>query len=153
MKAYISLGSNLGDRAGHLKAALRMLGAAAGVEVRAASPVYETDPVGMREQPRFLNQVAEIETSLDPERLLDVLLSIEAALGRTRAGRWSPRTLDLDLLLYEDRILRSQRLEIPHPRMCERRFVLEPLADLAPDLRVPGRGGATVRELLGAVRT
>lgn len=153
MKAYISLGSNLGDRAGQLEAALRILQRTAGIELRAASPVYETDPVGVRGQPRFLNQVAEIETSLEPERLLDVLQSIEAVLGRTRAERWGPRTVDLDLLLYGDRVLRSERLQIPHPRMCERRFVLEPLADLAPDMPVPGRGGATVRELLEAVPT
>jgi 2-amino-4-hydroxy-6-hydroxymethyldihydropteridine diphosphokinase len=151
MKAYISLGSNLGDRADRLDAAVRMLGELPGVRVRAVSPVYETDPVEVREQPRFLNLVAEVETELDPEELLTGLQSIEAALGRSRIQRWGPRTIDLDLLLCGDRVVASEKLEIPHPRMCERRFVLEPLADLAPDLPIPGRG-RTVRELLENVR-
>jgi 2-amino-4-hydroxy-6-hydroxymethyldihydropteridine diphosphokinase len=150
MKAFISLGSNLGDRARTLERAREFLSEEEGLELVRCSPVYETDPVGPGEQARYLNAVAEIETALDPEDLLDRLHRIEDRLGRVRATRWGARTLDLDLLLYGELILDSGSLTVPHPRLCERRFVLQPLADLAPDLKVPG-AGRTVRELLEAV--
>lgn len=151
MKAYVSLGSNLDDRRRHVEEGVRRLGTESGVRVRGVSRIYETAPEGpVREQPRFLNAVAEIETDLGPEALLDRLLRIEAAEGRERRVRQGPRTLDLDLLIYGDRVLRSDRLQVPHPRMCERRFVLEPLAELAPELVIPG-DGRTVRQALEGV--
>lgn len=140
--AYIGLGSNLGDRETFLKRALRRL------RPRRVSRILETEPWGRRDQPRFLNAVAEIETPLEPAALLEHLQALERDLGRVRnTGRWGPRTIDLDLLLYEDRRVQSAHLNIPHPRLARRRFVLEGLADLCPDRRVPGLG-KTIRELL-----
>jgi len=139
--AYIGLGSNLGDREAFLKRALRRL------RPRRVSRIIETEPWGRRDQPRFLNAVAEIETSLEPEALLEHLQLLERELGRVRAGRWGPRTIDLDLLLYDDRRIRTRTLNVPHPRLARRRFVLEGLAELCPERRVPGLG-KTVRELL-----
>jgi 2-amino-4-hydroxy-6-hydroxymethyldihydropteridine diphosphokinase len=149
-EAWIGLGSNLGDRRGHLRAALDGL---AGLgRVRAVSALYETEPVGLRAQPHFLNAVALLETGLPPRPLLAGLLAIEARLGRVRTEeRNSPRTLDLDLLLYGDAIIREPDLEVPHPRLHERRFVLEPLAALAPALRHPALG-RPVFELLAELR-
>jgi 2-amino-4-hydroxy-6-hydroxymethyldihydropteridine diphosphokinase len=139
--AYVGLGSNLGDRNGFLERAIELLRAEPGVEVAALSSIRETDPVGLLDQPRFLNAVVRVETSLGPRALLDRLLAVERALGRTRAGlRFGPRTVDLDLLLYDSVVLDEPGLEIPHPRLHERRFVLEPLAELDPDLVVPGHG-------------
>jgi len=148
MKAYVSLGSNLGDRAATLDQAIRRLRERAGLRVTAVSPVYETEPEGILDQPKFLNQVAELETELDPEDLLGILRGIENDLGRVRRERWGPRTIDLDLLLVGDRRVDSPTLKLPHPRLHERRFVLEPLADVAPDLAIPGSGGRTVRQAL-----
>ena len=108
--------------------------------VVAVSTLRETDPVGVTDQPRFLNGVAALETELAPRELLDVLLAVERRLGRERRERWGPRTIDLDLLLYGDEVIDEAGLTIPHPRLHERRFVLEPLAELAPKLVVPGRG-------------
>jgi 2-amino-4-hydroxy-6-hydroxymethyldihydropteridine diphosphokinase len=140
-KAYIGLGSNLGDREATLLGALARLNAAAGVRVLAVSSFRETDPVGFTEQPKFVNAVAAVETELEPRRLLETLLSIEQAMGRTREGpRFGPRTIDLDLLLYGDRIVDEPGLRVPHPRLHERTFVMEPLAELEPGLTVPGRG-------------
>ena len=148
MKAYISLGSNLGDRAEALDQAVQRLRRRPGLRVTALSPVYETEPEGIVDQPKFLNQVVELATELDPDVLLGVLRGIENELGRVRRERWGPRTIDLDLLLYGDRRIESPTLQVPHPRMLERRFVLEPLADVAPDLVIPGSGGLTVRRAL-----
>lgn len=128
--AYVGLGSNLGDRFGYLTAAVMRLHALGGVRVTRCSSVYETAPVGLKEQPPFLNMVIEIETSLPPRALLDAMLGVERSLGRVRTVRWGPRTIDLDLLLYGDVRMRTERLELPHPRMAERAFVLVPLLEL-----------------------
>jgi 2-amino-4-hydroxy-6-hydroxymethyldihydropteridine diphosphokinase len=149
-RAYVGVGSNLGDREGLVRSALDALDEEAGIEIEAVSSVHETDPVGLVEQPKFLNAVARVSTTLPPRALLDSMLSVERALGRTREGpRFGPRTIDLDLLLYGDETVSEPGLEVPHPRLHERRFVLEPLVELDPDLAVPGKG--TVRELLAAL--
>jgi 2-amino-4-hydroxy-6-hydroxymethyldihydropteridine diphosphokinase len=146
--AYVALGSNLGDRVGHLAAGRRALEATSGVHAVRASRLYETDPVGPPPQGPYLNAVLELTTDLSPEALLARLLAIESERGRTRGPqRDLPRTLDLDLLLFGTRRLRRPDLEIPHPRLHERAFVLVPLCDLAPELRHP-RIGATMAELL-----
>jgi 2-amino-4-hydroxy-6-hydroxymethyldihydropteridine diphosphokinase len=142
--AYIGLGSNLGDRRAMIAGALERL------KPRRVSAIVETEPWGRTEQPRFLNAVAEIETDLEPAALLDRLQGVERDLGRVRRERWGPRTIDLDLLLYEDRRVDSETLSVPHPRLHERRFVLEGLAELCPDRKVPGLD-RTVRELLERV--
>jgi 2-amino-4-hydroxy-6-hydroxymethyldihydropteridine diphosphokinase len=135
---YLGLGSNLGDRAAHLAAALAGL-ATAGVTVRRRSPLYETAPVGVTDQPLFLNAVAEVETALAPEELLAVAKAVERAVGRTPGPRWGPRVVDVDLLLYGERRvnLLDPWLVIPHPALWQRLFVLVPLRDLRPDLRAP----------------
>jgi 2-amino-4-hydroxy-6-hydroxymethyldihydropteridine diphosphokinase len=142
MLAYIALGANLGDREATIRAALAELGAADGVTVAAVSTLVETDPVGYVDQPRFLNGAAALETTLAPRQLLELLLAVEARFGRRREGvpAQGPRTLDLDLLLYESEEIEEPGLQIPHPRLHERRFVLEPLAELDPSLEVPGKG-------------
>ena len=140
-RAYIGLGANLGDREAMLRSALEQLGAEPGIDVMAVSKLRDTDPVGITDQPRFLNAAAAVETDLTARELLDRLLGIERRLGRTReAPRFGPRTIDLDLLLYGDEQIDDPGLEVPHPRLHERLFALEPLADLDPDLVVPGRG-------------
>lgn len=147
MRAYIGLGSNLGEREATLREALRMLGERDGIEVTFVSSFRETDPVGRVDQPRFLNGAAVLETSLAPRELLERLLEVERALGRDRAReeRWGPRTVDLDLLLYDDETIEEPGLEIPHPRLAERAFVLEPLLELDPHLRLPD--GRRLRDL------
>ena len=145
--AYVGLGSNLGDRRGWIREALKRLGRIDGVRVRKRSRLIETDPVGRPDQPRFLNGVAEVETRIEPPLLLRRLRAVERALGRVRHERWGPRTIDLDLLLWGDRSMETRSLTLPHPRMTERRFVLAPLAELCPGRRVPGTG-RTVRGLL-----
>jgi 2-amino-4-hydroxy-6-hydroxymethyldihydropteridine diphosphokinase len=140
LRAYVGLGSNLGDRERLLRAALRAL-ETAGVRVVTLSSLRETDPVGYLDQPRFLNGVAVVETELGPRELLELLLDVERSLGRKRDGPpMGPRTVDLDLLLYGDLVLDEPGLELPHPRLHERRFALEPLAEVAPGLEIPGRG-------------
>ena len=140
-RAYVGLGANLGDRERTLRAAVDVLAGEAGIDVVAVSTLRETDPVGVGDQPRFLNGVAELETSLAARELLDRLLVVEQQFGRVRVpGEHGPRTLDLDLLLYGDEVIDESGLAVPHPRLHERRFVLQPLAELAPDLTVPGRG-------------
>jgi 2-amino-4-hydroxy-6-hydroxymethyldihydropteridine diphosphokinase len=141
MLAYVGLGSNMGDRERMLWSAVHMLTFNPEVEVVAMSSIRETDPVGIVDQPPFLNAAIAIDTELEPRALLDLLLSIERELGRTRDGpRFGPRTIDLDLLLYGDEIVEEPGLTIPHPRLHERRFALEPLAELDPDLAVPEKG-------------
>jgi 2-amino-4-hydroxy-6-hydroxymethyldihydropteridine diphosphokinase len=140
-RAYIGLGANLGDRSAALDAALEALRARPGVHVAAVSRVRETEPWGPVEQPPFLNAAAALDTTLEARELLDVLLAVERDLGRTREGaRWGPRTIDLDLLLYGDEVIDEPGLTVPHPRLAERLFVLEPLHDLDPGLVVPGAG-------------
>jgi len=145
-RAYVGLGTNLGDREALLRNAVTLLRER--VDVRAVSSVRETEPWGLVDQPAFLNAAVEVETELTPRELLDLLLDVERRLGRTRDGpRYGPRTIDLDLLLYGEQVLDEPGLTVPHPRLHERRFALEPLAELAPDLVVPGRG--SVSRLLG----
>ncbi len=149
-RAYVGLGANLGDRERTLRAAVDALGAEEGIEVVAVSTLRETDPVGVGDQPRFLNGVAALETTLGARELLDRLLAVEQRFGRVRVpGEHGPRTLDLDLLLYGDETIDEPGLAVPHPRLHERRFVLEPLAELAPGLVVSGRG--SVESLLTGV--
>jgi 2-amino-4-hydroxy-6-hydroxymethyldihydropteridine diphosphokinase len=140
--AYVALGSNLGDREATLRGAVATLAAEDGVEVSAVSTLVETDPVGYLDQPRFLNGVAALDTTLGARELLMLLLEVERRFGRSREGvpAQGPRTLDLDLLLYGDLVLDEPGLQVPHPRLHERPFVLEPLAELAPGLEIPGLG-------------
>jgi len=141
VRAYVGVGANLGDRRATIERAVDLLRAAPGVEVLAVSTLRETDPVGFEEQPRFLNGAVELETTLGPRALLDLLLGVERDLGRTREGpRFGPRAIDLDLLVYGDEHVDEPGLTVPHPRLHERRFALEPLAELAPELELPGRG-------------
>jgi 2-amino-4-hydroxy-6-hydroxymethyldihydropteridine diphosphokinase len=140
-RAYVGLGANLGDRERTLRAAVDALAAEEGIEVVSVSTLRETEPLGVGEQPRFLNGAVELETTLTARELLDRLLAVEQRFGRVRIpGEHGPRTLDLDLLLYGDEAIDEPGLTVPHPRLHERRFVLEPLAELAPGLVVPGRG-------------
>jgi 2-amino-4-hydroxy-6-hydroxymethyldihydropteridine diphosphokinase len=149
-RAYVALGSNLGDREQMLRSALAAVAAEPGIEVVACSSFRETDPVGFLEQPRFLNGAAVLVTELTARELLGRLLDVERRLGRTRTGPpLGPRTIDLDLLLYGAETIAEPGLQVPHPRLHERRFVLEPLVELAPDLVVPGRG--SVSDLLAAL--
>jgi 2-amino-4-hydroxy-6-hydroxymethyldihydropteridine diphosphokinase len=140
-RAYVGLGANLGDRERTLRAAVDALAAEDEVEVVSVSTLRETEPVGVGQQPLYLNGAAELETTLTARRLLDRLLAVEQRFGRIRVpGEQGPRTLDLDLLLYGDEVIDEPGLTVPHPRLHERRFVLEPLAELAPGLVVAGRG-------------
>ena len=150
-RAYVGLGANLGDREATLREAVARLGDVDGVEVVSLSAFRDTEPVGLREQPRFLNAAVELETRLSPRELLSCLLAVEARLGRRRDGpRLGPRTIDLDLLLYEGDEVDEPGLQVPHPRLRERRFALEPLVDLDPELVVPGDG--TVQQLLARLQ-
>jgi len=143
---FVGLGSNLGDREAAIRRASALIGA------RRLSAIVETEPWGLEEQPPFLNAVAELDTELPPRALLDVLLEVERQLGRERVGpRWGPRTIDLDLLVYGDLTIDEPGLVVPHPYLKERRFVLEPLAELAPGLEIPGSG--TVRALLAGLQS
>ena len=146
-RAYVGLGANLGDRAATLRRAIDLLAERPAIDVVGVSSFRETDPVGYLDQPRFLNAAVAVETSLTPSALLATLLEVERELGRVREGpRYGPRTVDLDLLLMDDVVLDEPGLELPHPRLHERMFALEPLAELDPELVVPGRG--PVRQLL-----
>ena len=147
---YLGLGSNLGDREAMLEAAVGALESPR-LHVRRVSPVYETEPMDVPGQHWFLNQVAEAETDLFPLQLLHRTTKVEARLGRRRLAPKGPRTIDIDILLFGNSVVTTPVLEIPHPRFRDRRFVLAPLADLAPDLRDPVTR-KTVRELLGEVR-
>ena len=140
-RAYVGLGANLGDREATIRRAVELLSAAPGVTLVGVSTLRETDPVGYLDQPPFLNGAAAVETELAPPELLAVLLGIERELGRRRDGtRFGPRTIDLDLLVVEGYAADEPGLTVPHPRLHERRFALEPLAELDPALVVPGLG-------------
>jgi dihydroneopterin aldolase/2-amino-4-hydroxy-6-hydroxymethyldihydropteridine diphosphokinase len=154
--AYISIGSNLGDRLEYIREAKTKLGQSPEIEIRRASSVYETEPVGYcvkgqgsrgKEQSWFLNMVMELETVVEPLNLLDLLLGIENHMGRKRDLRHGPRNIDLDLLLYDDVISNSDKLTLPHPRMHQRRFVLVPLSEIAPKVVHPS-SKKTAKELL-----
>ncbi|MGE5492627.1 MAG: 2-amino-4-hydroxy-6-hydroxymethyldihydropteridine diphosphokinase [Actinomycetota bacterium] len=147
--AYIALGANIGDPAATVRAAFAALSGLPGTRLTAASSLYRTAPIGLAGQPDFINAVARLETTLEPRALLQALLALEADFGRIRQERNGPRTLDLDLLLYGDRVLDTPDLILPHPRLHLRAFVLAPLAEIAPDLAIPGRG--TVAAWLPAV--
>ena len=145
-RAYVGLGANLGDREASIRAA------AAALPARRLSAIRETEPWGYLQQPAFLNAVAEVETVLPPRAFLERLLEIERTLGRRRDGpRWGPRTIDLDLLLFGTETVEEPGLTVPHPRLAERAFVLEPLGELAPSLIVPGKG--TVQALLAELQS
>lgn len=147
MTAYVALGANLGDREGNIGAAIVALRGSEGIQVVRVSKLIENPAVGGPvDSPEFLNGVAEIKTTLPPRRLLDRLLEIERELGRERREKWSPRRIDLDLLLYGDQVIETESLVIPHPLMHTRQFVLKPLAEIAPDLVHPTLK-ATMKEL------
>jgi 2-amino-4-hydroxy-6-hydroxymethyldihydropteridine diphosphokinase len=147
-KVYVGLGANVGDREATIRRAVELLAATPGIELVAVSTLRETDPVGYADQPCFLNGVAALETELAPRGLLDRLLAVERELGRVRGKgpRFGPRTIDLDLLLYGDDVVEEPGLVVPHPRLTDRRFVLEPLHELDPDLTLPD--GQRVADLL-----
>jgi 2-amino-4-hydroxy-6-hydroxymethyldihydropteridine diphosphokinase len=148
MRAYVGLGGNLDNPREYLERAVALLADEPAVKVIAVSSFRETEPVGYVDQPRFLNGAVALETDLGARELLDRLLGIERALGRDRTGpRFGPRTIDLDLLLYGDETIEEPGLTVPHPRLAERRFALEPLAELDPSLTLPD--GRRVVELLG----
>ena len=148
-KAYIALGSNMGDGAANLDEAVRALGLVPGVTVTKVSGYYVTEPWGYADQPDFTNACCEVETTLSPEALLGVCLGIEAGMGRVRRIRNGPRIIDLDLLLYGNETRNTAQLMLPHPRMGERTFVLRPLSDLATDGRI---GDLNVTEMLEKLR-
>ncbi|MCQ8872557.1 2-amino-4-hydroxy-6-hydroxymethyldihydropteridine diphosphokinase [Mesorhizobium sp. LMG17149] len=147
---YLSLGGNLGDPAKSMGAALRMLDADTDTRVTGVSSLYRTPPWGKLDQPDFLNAAAEISTVLAPRALLDLCLDAERKLKRVREERWGPRLIDIDILVFGDRVIHETGLEVPHPRMLERAFVLAPLAEIAPGLVVSGR---SITDRLVAVDT
>ena len=148
-RVYIGLGSNLADPVGQLRGALAALGELPGTRLAAVSSLYASDPLGPPDQPRYVNAVAALDTDLAPLELLDALQAIELAQGRVRKDeRWGPRTLDLDILLFGQHQLDEPRLQVPHYHMHARAFVLYPLAEIAPDLRLPD--GRALNELLAA---
>jgi 2-amino-4-hydroxy-6-hydroxymethyldihydropteridine diphosphokinase len=152
MRAYVALGSNLGDSKQHMLDAIDALAVLPHTELLARSRIYRTPPWGKLDQPDFLNAAVALETALEPHDLLDALLNIERFAGRERNGeRWGPRTLDLDLLHVVGKTVNSERLSLPHPHIADRAFVLLPLHDVAPALDIPGQG--KVEELLRAVDT
>jgi 2-amino-4-hydroxy-6-hydroxymethyldihydropteridine diphosphokinase len=146
-KAYLSLGSNLGNKLRFLKEAISKIGESNKIAINRVSSVYETQPVGYENQEWFLNLVIEIKTSFMPRDLLDHVLSVEDQMGRKREIKWGPRNIDIDILLYDNQVMQSDRLTLPHPRMHERRFVLLPLSEIAPQLLHP-QLKKSVKELL-----
>lgn len=138
-RAWLGLGGNIGDPVAAMRRALQHIDGRADAQVSRVSPVYRTPPWGLAEQPEFLNAAAEIRTRLEPEALLDAVLETELQLKRVRSVRWGPRTIDIDVLAYENIEANSERLTLPHPRMTERAFVMVPLADIAPDLMISGK--------------
>lgn len=148
--AYVALGANLEDPVAQVRAAFDALAALPASRLLRRSSLYRTAPVGVSGQPDYINAVAQLETGLDAQALLDALLAIEGHFGRRRDFSLAPRTLDLDLLLFDDKVIDTPRLALPHPRMHLRAFVMAPLAEIAPDCRIPGRG--SVAAWLPAVR-
>ncbi|MEN6371235.1 MAG: 2-amino-4-hydroxy-6-hydroxymethyldihydropteridine diphosphokinase [Armatimonadota bacterium] len=144
MKVYLGLGSNLNDREGNISRAVEFLAENPQIDVMRVSSMYETSPVGYKDQPDFINAVVLVETALSPRELLDVVHAIEDLMGRKRTFRWGPRVIDIDILLYGSETIDEEGIKIPHPMMTERRFVLEPLAEIAPGLMLPG--GQTAAE-------
>jgi len=147
-RAYLALGSNLGDRLGLMQSALEQLSDAASLRILQVSPVYENRAVGMGEAAPFLNAMAEVETSLAPLELLDRCLEVETALGRVRTGEWAPRTIDLDVIAYDAVTMAHERLQLPHPRIAERDFVVHPLNAIAPELCIAGQSVAAMAAAL-----
>lgn len=137
-RAFLSLGTNIGDRLDNLQTALRFLRLSEGVTIEKLSSIYETEPVGYTEQPAFLNMAIQVSTSLSAEELLELCLSLEQKLGRIREFKWGPRIIDLDILLYNQDNIKSEKLIVPHPRMHERAFVLVPLIEIDPAICFPG---------------
>lgn len=146
-RVFLGLGSNRGDRQTQIECAIQAISQLPSTTLAASASLYESEPVGVEEQPRFLNTALEIQTEIDPKGLLASLKGIEEELGRQQGARWGPREIDLDILLYGDRIIQDAQLEIPHPEMHHRRFVLVPLAEIAPELHHP-RLNQTIRHLL-----
>ena len=150
-RAYVGLGANLGDRRATIRAALEAIDALADVELLAVSELRETDPVGVVDQPTFVNGACLVQTTLAPRTLLDALLAVEGQLGRVRDDvRWGPRSIDLDLLLFGSRVIDEAGFTVPHPRLYGRAFVLEPLLDLDFDLSLPD--GRRVKDLFSAIK-
>lgn len=137
MRVYLGLGSNLEDREGNIRRAVSVIADHPQIEVVRVSSMYETTPVGFKDQPDFINAVVLIETTLSPRELYDTVHKIEELLGRKRTFRWGPRVIDIDILLYGNETIDEKGLRIPHPMLMARRFVLEPLAEIAPDLALP----------------
>ena len=148
VRAYIALGSNLGDRIGQMQSALKALAADNQLKVLQISPLYENRAVGMEEADDFLNAMAEVETSMAPLELLDFCLGVESKLGRVRTKEWAPRTIDLDIIAYGDEVIEHERLQVPHPRIAERDFVVHPLCAIAPNVEIRGQSVAHMAEAL-----
>lgn len=137
MNAYLGLGSNLGDRFKNLSEAIQRLNSVEGIEVREVSAVYETDPVGDSSQPKYLNAAIRVETTLEAKKLLKACMTVERSMGRVRRAQWESRVIDIDVLFYDNEVMSTKELTLPHPLLHEREFVLRPLADIAPDLVHP----------------
>ncbi len=145
-KVFLGLGSNLNSPPRQIKAALKAIAKLPGTQLTCCAPWYQSIAIGPGSQPRYINTVVEIDTVLKPRALLKALQGIEIQQGRKRIVRWGPRSLDIDILLYAHQTLNTRQLQIPHPRLCERNFVLQPLADIAPELSLPD--GTTLAKLL-----